>query len=118
MGMSPSAELTFCIPVDAQNEDTGDPTIWWDSENDDWRDLPEGLSYEFSGDFAYGETEAYVTITQAPSWTAYYDSTEVNPADMKVEPVLIVLADNSLAEFGAEERFRTHGGWYLIASYG
>lgn len=41
MGLGADAELIWGIPVLAYDENTGEPTPFWDEENEDWREFPD-----------------------------------------------------------------------------
>lgn len=43
MGLNADAELIWGVPVLAYDEETGEPTQWWDEPGGDWVSLPGGL---------------------------------------------------------------------------
>jgi hypothetical protein len=126
MGLVPHAELIWGIPVsryDAPEEDT--PSIWWDEDADDWRELEGELEIVTWGHYEDPDgprgilTSSRVDPLRADAW----DASEVSPRDLatplnhdkvysKSQDQLRASMDDPPVNFYAD------AGWWLVASYG
>jgi hypothetical protein len=123
VGLNASAELIWGIPVVAFDEDTGEPTEFWDAENDDWREF-EGEIYVRQ----YGHYEdpdgprGILTSTRVETHRGdCWDLICISAFDLDSEAnndKLYSKSEDQARSLGLPISFYAEAGWWLVASYG
>jgi hypothetical protein len=119
MGLGASAELIWGIPVVSHDEDTGEPTPFWDEENEDWREF-EGLEVQTYGHYEDDTQRAILTSPDVPRFQGdCWDPKSVGDRDLDVDSY----HDGAVQDFTnrvieLDESLLDNRGWWLVSSFG
>ena len=122
MGLSPSAELVWGIPVLAFDDEC-EPTQWWDEKNDDWRTFP-GTELYIEGYGHYEDPDGprgILTSKALPHFSGdAWDPTLIGKWEFNVEDYAPDAVESFLDDVidSGLERHLGGQGWWLAASYG
>jgi len=121
MGLVPSAELIWGIPITNEYDDEDRPPRFWNEEADDW-DETSGLKIEPFGHYEDDVQRAILSHPSVPSFDG--DAWETK----KINTLKLDLSARTVHEFcvqvqalvGDEHAREMFGslGWHLVASYG
>lgn len=120
MGLYPTAELIFGVPILARDENTYEPTEWWDEDNEDWRDDFERLAIVPYGHYEDPDPKAILSVKEAEVFRAdAWEPTVVEAFHfpLSVRPKAISKANEELRALGLPADMHD-AQWYLVASYG
>lgn len=124
MGLYANAELVWGIPVLAYDEETGDPTPFWDEENEDWREFQGDLEVHHYGHFEDPDnTRGILTSSRVQKYRGdCWDPTRVKEfggvKGIHVRPEDRARAETYAAANGLDLDFHGDADWWLVASYG
>lgn len=122
MGLGADAELIWGIPVLAYDEDTGEPTKFWNEEDEDWNTFEGELEVRQFGHYEDPDnhrgilTSTRVEPVSAGCWTP----TPV-PSDLASEinnDKLYSKSNDQARASGLDVNFYGQANWWLVASYG
>lgn len=123
MGFSESAELVWGIPVEPYDSDTGDPSQFWDEEDDDWRRdiyhdddeltlVPYGNYEVVDGDLAILTSKRIKSIS-----AGCCECQEVSQDALIVSDKALSKAQDRARALGLDVDFYGDATWWLVASY-
>lgn len=128
MGLSPSAQLIWGIPVVAYDEaeETWDyenncyaATPFWDLEREDWREFEGELEVVPFGHYEDPDNQrGILTSTRIKRYRGdCWDPTQIPVIDLATELAYSKSNDQARAA-GLDVNFYADAGWWLVASYG
>lgn len=122
MSLQADAELLWGIPVLAFDED-GEPTKFWDAENDDWREFESELEIRSYGHYEDpNNTRGILTSTRVGRYRAScWVPERVSGRDLDNESAndkLYSKSNDEAAVAGLDVNFYADAGWWLVASFG
>lgn len=125
MGLYPSADLVYGIPIRSHDQETGEPTFWWSEENEYWIDLSEhDHNLKIIGYGHYDDPDGMRAILSSPRVDAFtadaWTPSRVDPMNVeRYNDKALSKASDSLRALEAPiTSFYGNAGWYLTASYG
>lgn len=124
MGLYPTADLVYGIPITSHDED-GEPTFWYSEPDEDWISLVEhkdNLEIVQFGHYEDPDTERAILSSprierfNADAW----EPVRLQPPDVAMYyDKALSKASDALRALGAPvPSFYEEAGWYLTASYG
>lgn len=119
MGLYCNAELIWGILVAAYDEEEGDPTQFWNDEDDDWREMAGKIEVQGYGHYEDpNNTLGILTTDRVKSFSADCWNPVALTDDLSVSDVTIALSnDEALASNLSGVDFAT-ARWHLVASFG
>ena len=120
MGLNANAELVWGIPILAFDEE-GEPTRFWNDEDDDWNEAPEGLDIRTYGHYEDPDNQrAILTLKDIDHYDGdLWEPTRVPVRDMDImhetykDSMTVWLIQADMDELLSEPM-----DWFLVASYG
>ncbi len=125
MGLGAGADLIWGIPILAYDEETGEPTPFWDEENDDWISLPGELEIRTYGHYDDPDNQrAILTSSRVEHYSGdCWEPTQINPIDLDTEmnnDKAYSKSSDQLREANIEgyDTFYGRARWWLVADFG
>lgn len=129
MGIYSHGELIYGIPIQAFDNETGEPTMWWDKDRygedeGDWIEFEDQYLKDNLEIKPYGHYEDYENkaILSSPRIDAFvgdcWDPTPISEFDLKVADKALSKGTDALRVLGSDLSFYGDAQWNLVASVG
>lgn len=117
MGFYATGELIWGIPIQSHDSE-GEPTPFWNEEEDDWREFEGELEVRVHGHYD-AEPEGILSSTRVESKIAFCgDTTPITPFDLSVPDKVFSKANDAARAAGLDVDFYSDAGWWLVGNYG
>lgn len=125
MGLYSTAKLIWGIPVNAYDENTGEPTPFWDEEAEDWRSLEGDLYVASYGHYEDTEQQGILTSKRVNRHSGdCWEPKEISNSDLNtalhIDHRTRATCDAALLRSGIGDHgdFFADARWWLVASFG